>query len=464
MIETLRTGPLENKLLATASMAASFKFFVTASKLLAFCFASPVDPNLRSETPPPCLGTDGNQAKYPCLPGIDAVGIGFDAVPWDSRSVGRPVVSITYNDGKHWVDPFGNRTAYAVPDQATVTGATTSDQEHDVFRTVSEMVKQQSSWARVDAKGGFFSASATTKWGNKAMQDKMAMTALSRVKVTIRIVTLDTVTNLQPHPKFIKDMAALPIVYDNATYREFIGNYGTHYVSSAEFGGEGRMKTVIANAYASQSNDIQVAAQVQISWNIFGGGGGGGTDKQVHDENWSASAQSETYTIGGDPAIGSFNSTDEWTRWAKSVETQAPAITQFYPKPVSALVNNTTIKANIDQAIEYYLAENGIPDTPAIPSNYQMGWCDCETLRFRQLLSGDPAIFVDTCTHSEIVDQSCPEGKVIVQMQSTTAHDQWNSCSGSGQGNGMRCCRPCFHLGGAFESVKKGATEFSLLV
>ena len=108
---------------------------------------------------------------FPCLPGIDGVGIGFDAVKGTSFRVGRQVVNLTFANGATYRDPFGNHTDYAVPDQAKVITGTTQFMGHHVARSVSQWVSTQAEWAGVDASyGPWFSASAQTKevhhkWG-----------------------------------------------------------------------------------------------------------------------------------------------------------------------------------------------------------------------------------------------------------------------------------------------------------
>ena len=96
---------------------------------------------------------------YPCLPGIDGVGIGFDAVKGTSFGVGRRVVRFNFTLGNTYVDPFGNRTIYGVPDHASVTTGSTQFMGHSVARAVSQYVSTQADWAGLDTHfGPWFSA------------------------------------------------------------------------------------------------------------------------------------------------------------------------------------------------------------------------------------------------------------------------------------------------------------------
>ena len=94
---------------------------------------------------------DGD-ASITCLPGVDAVGIGFDAVKGSSTGVARQVINFTFSNGNTYEDPFGNNTVYGYPDQAKVQRATMQQTEHKIFRSVSQYASEQAVNANVDAK------------------------------------------------------------------------------------------------------------------------------------------------------------------------------------------------------------------------------------------------------------------------------------------------------------------------
>ena len=56
---------------------------------------------------------------------------------------------------------------------------------------------------------------------------------------------------------------------------------------------------------------------------------------------------------------GSFTSTDEWTRWAKSVETSAPIQTQYRLEELASMVKDAGKAANVRKAVfDYAVAHN----------------------------------------------------------------------------------------------------------
>ena len=148
-----------------------------------------------------CLG----EASYPCLPGMDAIGIGYDAVRGTSFGVGRPVVKLNFSEGnaKVWNDPFGNKTTYSYANQATVTQSTNQVTEFNIFRSVTEYISHQQHSAQADAEYGmFFKASVDTQWASTTMSDGLHIVAVSTSELGVYSITLDTPMFLRPDPQF----------------------------------------------------------------------------------------------------------------------------------------------------------------------------------------------------------------------------------------------------------------------
>ena len=95
---------------------------------------------------PAGLGCD-KVATFPCLPGIDSIGIGYDAVRGSSRGVGRPVVKFDYDKAGVWQDPFSNRSAYNYPNQCTVQEQTDQTTTHKVPMTMTRMTTSRATSA-----------------------------------------------------------------------------------------------------------------------------------------------------------------------------------------------------------------------------------------------------------------------------------------------------------------------------
>ena len=203
---------------------------------------------------------------YPCLPGIDGIGIGFDAVKGTSFGVGRRVVRFNFTFGNTYTDPFGNRTVYGMPDHASVTTGSTQFMGHSVARSVSQYVSTQAEWAGVDTHfGPWFSASAETKETASQMGDSLHIVIESRSKLTLYAATLDPPMLLTPDLQFEAVIDSLPSTYDAAAYGRVVQYYGTHYVAVAEFGGLSRMRTVATQSYYSTTSDSELQRKPQFS-------------------------------------------------------------------------------------------------------------------------------------------------------------------------------------------------------
>ena len=159
------------------------------------------------------------------------------------------------------------------------------------------------------------------------MRDSLHIVAESTKEIGINGIQLDPGLPLQPTSKFALYVSQLPEQYDNDTYSQFLSDWGTHYTSSATFSGRATMATTITSAYYSNHSNSSIQAQLAIQWGVFGGGGG--TASNTTDSKLSSSSSSETHTIGGDSALGSFNSVADWKAWAQTVESKSPAVTSY---------------------------------------------------------------------------------------------------------------------------------------
>lgn len=388
-----------------------------------------------------CTASCGAGPNF-CLPGIDIIGVGFDAVKGKSFGVGLQVIKLSYADGNTYRDPFGNRTVYAYPDQAKVTTSSGQFMGHHVVRSVASWVSTQATWANLDASyGPWFSASDETQRVSSVMSDGLHIAIESRCKLSLYAVTLLPAFQLSTDPNFQVMIDKLPEAYNAAMYGEVVKTYGTHYVGVAEFGGLATMQTVVDHNYYSTTSDAELQAQARIQWSFFGGGGGGGTSRNSTSQGWQSGTTSSTSLQGGNPAIRSFSSSAEWSQWAKSVETSAPVQTQIQLRGLWTVVQDKGKASNLQRAVlEYAMAHN--KSWPgADPANYTMQWCDC---------------------HSELISNSCvavggpcmlqcnQPGFVVTGFGITKLgnHDGWEIVPNNyGSGTApLQCCRPCFKV------------------
>lgn len=380
-------------------------------------------------------------SDFPCLPGIDAVGIGYDAVKGTSFGVGRPVVSFNYSKAGHtYTDPFGNRTTYSYADQVTVRASTTGDASHSVFRSVQEYVTQQQNSVNIHGHyGAFFKASTSTTWAKSKMSDSLSIIAISESQLGLYTITVDTPVALQFDEQFLQNVANLPDDYDEEEYQQFMQNYGTHYISAATLGGKATMKTTIAHDYFSTHTDTNIQANVEVSFHGFGGGGGGGHSANQTSQDWKSNSQFERKLIGGDPSIGTFNSDADWIAWAKSVETSAPAVIAVSLVPLWTIpALQGPKRANLITAVQTYASNETFPQ--ANLTNVQMSWCECysENLQTTEC---------DKNPRWKCQSLGCQKSGYVATNFVLNAFEngetEWMFDQGASD-HTMTCCRPCF--------------------
>eukprot|EP00037_Helgoeca_nana_P034837 m.422953 g.422953 ORF g.422953 m.422953 type:complete len:123 (+) comp39334_c0_seq1:104-472(+) len=85
------------------------------------CFGRPITPTVR--------GGQCGQANLPCLPGMDALGAGFNIVTGTSTGM-QQVIAFTYDTQSIYTNPFSNGTLqYVFPDNVTVRDSTKSSEQ-----------------------------------------------------------------------------------------------------------------------------------------------------------------------------------------------------------------------------------------------------------------------------------------------------------------------------------------------
>ena len=385
-------------------------------------------------------------AGFPCLPGLDAIGIGYDAVT-GGFSGSQPVVLFNFTrPGNFYPNPFDNGTSYSYPDQTTVRGHSEKTTSHSVYRSVSDYVSSQSHEAHASAHaGGFFKASVETKWASSHMSDSLHIVAVSEYEVGVYSIALQPPPLLKAHPDMLAYIDMLPEAYDDGAYQNFITYYGTHYPFQVTLGGRARMKTVISNAFSSTHSDSSITASVHASWCGIGGGGGASSSSSTTSQEWENSTDIVTETVGGDPAISAFSNATTggqgWADWVKSVERGAPVVTSMQLEPVWSLVPPGPKQDNVIKAVQLYASNATWP--AANLSQYMMSWCDCDVLVTNVVDFNSADMLTNGCGDSSFTVHRCSAGKVFVEQQ--LGHSKGYVGAGcSGNTIAHRCCRPCF--------------------
>lgn len=159
---------------------------------------------------------------------------------------------------------------------------------------------------------------------------------------------------------------------------------GTHYISSALFGGRARSLMRVESSYYNTSSSFQVQTNSKISFHKMKGGIGGGVSKNAASEAFSSSTVHTVNLVGGqshafflsfflsfhfflsrftccptcaagDPSLQDINN---WSAWVDSIH-KLPALVRYRVRPISDLVppSLTQIRLNLDRATVEYAAQ-----------------------------------------------------------------------------------------------------------
>jgi hypothetical protein len=399
------------------------------------------------------------QSNYPCLPGINRVGMGFNIVT--GQLTGQPVIALSYTKDQSWTDRYNGTVSYAKPDQATIYSQPEGQTSHHVYRSVEEYAAAQSSSVQAGVNLGFFSASVKTSWASSHMSDGLHIVGVSSCHISLYKVSLNPAPFLDLAPEIANYVAILPDTLEGGNayyYKMLVDTYGTHYLAGASFGGTAEMRTVVSNAFSSSSSDSNIQANMGFQWGQFGGGGGGGSSRSSFSAGWTDNAVSTTDLRGGNPAyVGSFTSKAQWTAWAESLESGAPEMTPVQVASIAELVStyNATKGVLLQQYVAEYVAANAKQWPAASPANYTMGWCDCywEGLNKGNWDNDDTAGADDGDTGFACAEHNswacrfagCSKFGWFPQAVSVVHWDShWVIQAAASGKQTVWCCRPCF--------------------
>jgi len=209
------------------------------------------------------------------------------------------------------------------------------------------------------------------------------------------------------------------------------------------------MSTTISKSFYSYQSDSSISASLSAQWGAIGGSASGGSSSHALTQSWKESADYTTVADGGDPSINSFANSDEWSKWARSVETGSPIVTTYMLTPLSDLIADQGKQANFDRAVQEYGAKYNVTAPAADLVNVTMDWCDCEYMHAGTIADSErwPPTGSPGCDGSKqvFVEGVCDQGKVFVGSQYHLQGGRLDACGDSGTGVGWEMLPPLLH-------------------
>jgi hypothetical protein len=287
----------------------------------------------------------------PCIPGLDTLARGFDLATGSSDAL-LPIFDFVEQNPKGYAtyqNPQNTSLKYMVPPTVIVTDNTKADDSaaSSAFLTSSEYAHSMT--MAVGAGGSYmgFGASAEVKHASSVLDNSQDFGSFAFSELLVRLY--DAVVQPETAPltlAFTSALATLNNTADDAAYKTFFGRYGTHYISSATFGGKGTMTTSVGRAYASHATTTDTSAQASANFGFVKASGSGGSSTKKVDASFTSSSHWSTKMIGGDTTLV----LSKWSEWVKTFY-NSPAQVEFKVQPISELIR-TRVPAAVAAALQ----------------------------------------------------------------------------------------------------------------
>lgn len=150
--------------------------------------------------------------------------------------------------------------------------------------------------------------------------------------------------------QFFSDLAALPLQYDNITYFNFIGKYGTHVITGTNVGGS--VRTSVTASQCSFTSSTDQSAQVSAFWNNMASLVSSATLSSI--TAFSQQVTKKTSNVcGGDSAVYLSN---PFTTWSSTILSNPVCSNKYNLLPIwMTLSSKSPYRANLETAVYAYM-------------------------------------------------------------------------------------------------------------
>ena len=301
---------------------------------------------------------NGECGYYPCLPGLDSLGIGYDAVTGVQR---LPAMSWTYSKQRSYIDPDSG-IAYAVPDQVRMNSDGSSSQYSNVYTSYQEYLQNSTNTVISGWNGLFF------HWG-KEERSVMATfdQAQSVLGVNEKYYTKYALSVLEPtiSPALQREIDRLPEEYNQEVYFRFLARWGTHFTSAASYGGRARLFAMIDQSFFANYDSFSIQKHLGLAFAGWEAGIAWGSNSTSAAASFSRQSFQWVSFYGGDATLALTN---QWSDWIKSTKLAPTQINRILT-PIQDFASSNVTKKNIETAVLQYQSINMEPPQPPISLN-----------------------------------------------------------------------------------------------
>jgi len=169
----------------------------------------------------------------------------------------------------------------------------------------------------------------------------------------LTLYEVDLAAYPEPSDSIVAMESWLPQAYQPNAYQTFVSHFGTHYVSSAIFGGSARQHSTVDQHFFTNNGGSAVAAGAYGTYNNFKAGVKVNRTSTDDMKAFADNSISEIILLGGN--YEKIKVTD-WDIWQESTKL-SPTRVSFKLHEISELFQDATKAANMKMHVQKYLAD-----------------------------------------------------------------------------------------------------------
>ncbi|BFZ00947.1 hypothetical protein BsWGS_03986 [Bradybaena similaris] len=299
-------------------------------------------------------------------PGVNTMVRGVDITKLDivplqiigSNGFMSPVLNFTCDGGRKWKNPAG--VEYQLPDQVwqitNVPGGWLSA-DVSLYKTYEDVRRSMNSEVGIDGSIWKFSFSASRSYM------KLQNTITNTSRYVSDIAAFESATRVDFIPSWIIELDRFAALYverrisgtfesNPAAYNTFINNFGTHYFSTANFGGYIRVTFETSSSYFYSRTDSEVKSKAKASFlKIISAQGGHVSGSTTEDSTFKEQSTQSIRYFGGDTNLLAQGGI---AKWQPTVDND-PWLFSGELHPISDLITDATKRTSMERAVSNYV-------------------------------------------------------------------------------------------------------------
>ena len=311
------------------------------------------------------------------LGGVDTMGISIDLLTGKKKM--QQVVNFSYNNQNTWTNPYSH-LGFLYPDQMSITSIDKTYRNTNTFTSPYDYAEHASSQVDDSFSIPLFSFSHDVSSSSSIFVGSQSVMGIVKEQYVLYQAYLnDTqITITEDFQSAVDNL--LTEEYDESVYAYFVSLFGTAVITSAQYGGEALMRTIIDQNYYSISTVTEITTSLDISFDDWNAGIEYGTTSSAKDVNFATSTLSLLEFRGGSFASTSYAN---WDSWVDSIPSY-PFQVSFTTKNITYYISDSTKRANMEKFLEgyYYMSKiekQNVVQTKVLIDTYNVDFSSCDT-------------------------------------------------------------------------------------